>query len=226
MCEPMMLIGAALSAAGTFVGAQQQQAFAEAQANAQRQAAELSRQARLRELERQQQFEKEATSAWDKSAEGLTKDRREAQQNEAQQQFVQNLDKGTTAVQEGQYLSGNNQAATEVQTDIARRVTEGAREARQRAMALARLSAYGTVDTANNNFIGNTNNNLQTLNGLRRGSLGVSQFEQAVPVPTVTPGSSALGDILSGFGGLALRGAGRGFGGFGAGATTGTGGLY
>lgn len=214
MCDPIIgtVISAAASIGGSMIAAQEQAAAIEAQNAAQREAMALSRAARQAELARQEQYEKEAREMWDKSREDLTRDARDTKQTDAESKFNQRFEEQPNkALADGMFLSGQENASQPVREVVAGQIAEGAAEGRRRAAALARLSAYGTVENQNNIAIGQTNANLQTLGGIRRGSLGVSQFEQNVPAARVFGGSSGLGDIISGVGGMAGKAAGQGF---------------
>jgi len=213
MCEPMTILGAALSAAGTAVSAASQQAFANAQQRAQREAYEISRRAREAELVRQKQLEEENTSNWNTARQKLDVESQTSRREDAATQFMQRFEdaRAGSLSGEGQYLSGQQFATPELRAEVARLGAQGADEARRRVQALAALQAYGTVETQNNQTISNLSNALATVNGIRRGSLGVSQQEQNISPAQVSPGTGGmLGGILSGFGGLALRSGGSG----------------
>lgn len=230
MCDPVLgtIASAALSFGGQMIAASEQAAAVEAQNAAQRQAMELSRQARMAEIARQEKFEQEARAMWDQSREDLTRDARDTKQNTAEQQFQERFEnQPNKALGDGMFLSGQQDASEPVRQVVAKQIADGAAEGRARAAALARLSAYGTVENQNNIGIAQTNANLQTLGGIRRGSLGVSQFEQNVPAARVFAPSTSVGDIISGVGGLVGKGAGSGaFGGGGGGVGSGIPQLY
>lgn len=218
MCDPLAIIGGMASMAGQVVQAQQQQAYVDAQNAANRQAAELSRQARMRELERQKAFEQENIEKWDESREYLTRDQQDARKDDAQQATLDEIDTRPNS-NDGMMLSGQDTAAPEFQQALVRATSERAADTRKRVESLARLGAYGQVGSGNTINLGAVNDQLNTTQGLRRGSLGVADFEQQVPAAVVSRGSSALGDILSGVGGI-VGGMGGGGGGFGGGGVT------
>jgi hypothetical protein len=213
MCDPVIgtIVSAAMTVGGQMMAASEQAAAVEAQNAAQRQAMEMSRAARQAELARQEQYEQEARAMWDKSREDLTRDARDTKQTTAEDQFKQRFEEQPNkALADGMFLSGQENASAPVREVVAGQIAEGAAEGRRRAAALARLSAYGTVENQNNIAIGQTNSNLQTLGGIRRGSLGVSQFEQAVPAARVFAPSTSMGDIISGAGGMIGKASGQG----------------
>jgi hypothetical protein len=202
MCDPVSLIGGVLSLAGSAYAAQQQSAFVSAQNEANKRAYEIAKKAREAEMARQQQFENEAAGYWDKTANSLTRESHDDAQADATEEFLQTIDDQGSTQPEGQLLGGQERASDAVQTEIATRANQASAEARKRVQALAALSSYGTVDQQRNTALGETANDLTTLNSLRRGSLGVSQQEQSISPAQVTMGSSAVGDILSGVGGI------------------------
>lgn len=200
MCDPISIGGLVLSGIGGLVQGQQQTAYVNAQNRANQQAYMRSKDAREAERARQKLMEGEATSAWQSTLDALSPDERAAAEAEAKTKFMANYDAGQNDTTAGQFLSGQEYAAPEIKESIAATTAKAASEARQRAAALASLSGGGTVDMARGEILGNNANWLQTLNGLRRGSLGVSQFEQNIQPATVTPGNNFLGSILTGVG--------------------------
>lgn len=202
MCNPAAIIGGVASVAGAAVQAQQQQAYVNAQNDANRRAYEASKKAREQELARQRQYESEALTAWDETAQGLDVGSHEQAQAEAGEQFMENFDDQASVLPEGFLLSGQDQASDEIRTEIASRANQTAAETRKRVQALAALSSYGNADLQRGTALGNNANKLSTIGGLRRGSLGVSQQEQTIGPASVTPGSSIFGDVLSGAGGI------------------------
>lgn len=201
ICDPISLGAAAVSAAGGLVSGISQQNQVNAQNRANQMAAEASRKARMAELERQKGFEKEAVATWDKSLEGLAPEDQAGRQEEAVRNFLTEFDAREDPATAGQFLSGQRLAGEEARGEIARRTAEASAEARRRVEALARLSSYGTAESGNRAILGDGSNQLQLLNGLRRGSLGVSQQEQSIPAATVPAGSGQMvGTALQGLG--------------------------
>lgn len=200
MCDPMTLIGAGLSTAGGIANAQQQ-AYADEVNNQNNIAYQMSKAAREQEQTRQDAFEKQAQAAWQQNMDAFTAQKAAQNQDTAANQFMQKYDQTATQQNaDGQYLSGQQFANDEVKTAIADRSAKAAADARTRAQALANLTAYGTTQTGDNISMSNTNNDLTTLNGIRRGSLTVSNQEQNISPAKVTQGTGGLGDILGGMG--------------------------
>lgn len=205
MCAPLALLGAGLSLAGGIMNGMQQQAYAD-EVNAQnRKAYEISKAARLAEQDRQAKHEQAATAAWQGNMDALTKQSANKNLDDTSQGFMAKFDQtAAQQAQEGTYLSGQRFANGEITKAIADTSATTAAEARKRAQALAQLSAYGTLGTTEAIGSSNTNNELSTITGLRRGSLTVSQQEQNIQPAKVTPGFG-IGDILGGLGGMMLK---------------------
>lgn len=204
MCDPLTAIGAGLSIAGGVANGLQQQAYAEAVNRENNKAYQMSKLAREQELARQQAFEQQAVNTWQQNLDKFSKENTVQKQDASAQQFVQKFDAAAAKQNtDGQYLSGQKFASDEIKQAIADRGAAAAAEARQRATALAQLAAYGSVGAGQQIDLSDTNNSLTTLNGIRRGSLQVSNQEQNIQPAKVTQGF-ALGDILGGAGQLAM----------------------
>lgn len=182
--------------------ASSQAAFVEAQNKANRDAYDISKKARESEIARQQQFENEAASYWDQTADSLGAEDHDEKRAEAEQDFVKAFEERPTSQPEGQLLSGQDSANETIKTEIASRANTAAADARRRVEALAKLSAYGTAGNDRAALLGTTSDKLATLNGIRRGSLGVSGQEQNISPAQVSQGGSGVADILSGVGGI------------------------
>ncbi len=200
MCDPLTLGGIALAGIGGLVQGQQQQRLVKAQNNVNTQAYMRSKAAREAERARQKTMEQEATTSWEQTLAGLTPQEREAAQAEAEKGFMESFDSGKNDTLAGQFLAGQQDAAPEIKTNIAEKTADAAKQTRERVAALASLSGGGSVDVARGQKLNDASSWLQTLNGLRRGSLGVSQFEQNIQPATVTPRFNPLGSILTGIG--------------------------
>lgn len=218
MCDPITLGGIALSTAGGIAQGQTQRAYVNEVNRQNRMAFERSRQARTDELARQSNFEAEAHDAFDRSLAGLTRDRSDASDDANAQEFVQTFENLTRvpAGEQGFLMPGQGESSVRVQDSVAREANGAAADAARRISALSRLTGMGGTQMQRGSTLTSGNDLVSTLNGLRRGSLGVSQFEQNIPAATVTPGSNILGELLSGIGGVMSSGAFSGGGLFGA----------
>lgn len=77
---------------------------------------------------------------------------------------------------------------------------------------MAIMSGQGTATARIGDLIGRSGSEIQTIGSKRRGSLGASQLETAIPAAEVTKSKSMLGDIL-----MLAGQAGAGYGGQAAG---------
>lgn len=212
MCDPVSIIGAVASLAGTAISANQQSQYAKKQQQSQLQAMERSRQARLDEQVRQQEFQRQQEGLHAQDVRQLSADQQTKDIDKSAQQQVAQVAALPDEVT-GQYLSGQENTDDTVKQSAAAGVNKAAATARQRISSMARLTAYGDVNAANGRQLGATGDNMELIGGMRRGSLGVSQQEQTIPAAQVSPPNTALGDILTGAGGLAMRYGGQNFSG-------------
>jgi len=209
MClDPMTMIGAALSAAGTIANVSAQQGYVDEVNNQNNKAYELSRDARLAEQTRQKAYQQQSMDGWNKALSQTDPKAQEAAQNTAADQFMQTFDQQTPAIANG-LLPGQAQASDEVSKSIATRMAQTAADTRKRVAALSKLTGYGAADASNKLALTDNADFLTTINGLRRGSLGVSNQEQSISPATVNKPSTLAGDLLSGFGSMALYGGGK-----------------
>ena len=209
MCSPILGIG--LSVLGGIANGMQQASYVKAVNKANNQAYEISRAARQAEIGRQKAFENESMAAWQGNLANLGAAKQGENQDAAAAKFMTAYDadpRAAAANPDGQYLSGQQFAAPEIQAAVAGETAKAAADARKRVQALAKLTSYGQVETGNNQSISNTSNQLATIGGLRKGSLSVSQQEQSIQPAQVSPASFSLGDILGGFGSIASKGGG------------------
>lgn len=209
MCNPLALAGLGLSIAGGIYNARTQQNYVNAQNQAQRQAYEQSAQARAAERERQAKLSKEQRKTWDEALKGVAPDEREKIQNEASERFVADVDNAPPDITQTPLLSGQEYADPAVTREVAAQTATQSAQARARIAALARMSSYGTANTANANALGQSGDYIDTINGMRKGSMGAMNVEANIPATQVFPSTSILGDIMSGVGGLAAMGGGQ-----------------
>lgn len=206
MCDPIALVGAGLSVAGGVSNAASNAATVNATNAENMRAYKLSKAARTAEIARQKGFETQADGTVNGTIGSLDKTHYDASREAAIQDFVSTLDSRPGSIDGGFTLSGQDNASPEIQQEIARRSALAAQEARTRVEALAKLSSYDGAALDRSLSMGKSADALSTINGFRRGSLGVSQSEQSIPSATVTSNPNFLADIMSGAGG-ALTGA-------------------
>lgn len=191
-----------MSVGASAMQASAQRKFVNAQNDANNKAYAISKKAREDELARQAGYEKEAASYWDRATTELAPATADADRAAATSEFMKNFDEMPTTQPEGQFLSGQEFANDTIKTEIASRANTAAADARRRVQALAKLTSYGATDLKRSTSLGGSADLLQTLNGIRRGSLGASAGEQNIAPAQVTQGKSTFADILSGAGGI------------------------
>ncbi|MEM0949532.1 MAG: hypothetical protein AAGK37_19190 [Pseudomonadota bacterium] len=201
MCSPLAAAGLVASTLGGAIQGNTQAAYVD-EVNRQNQIAfDLSRDARLAEQDRQDGFETQARDAVRDKAVDLSRDNFDTQRAEKSQSFLDYLSNSQPQVTA---LDPTNHAASDsVKRAISAETSRAAGEAQQRIKALASLNSYGGTTTDRGLGIGDTSDFLSILGGKRRGSLGVASQEQNIAPAQVTPGSSFVGQLLQGAGGLA-----------------------
>jgi hypothetical protein len=208
MCNPAIAaalpyVGLAASAAGGLVSGQQNAAYISAVNQQNQNAYQISRRAREDELARQKQFEQQAAGYWDDTTTDMDVADYEQGQSQDQAAFLTDF-QDATASDEGMLVGNMDEMASDqVMQEIAKRTAGETSAARARIEALAKLSSYGSTSANRARSLNQNADQLQTINGLRRGSLGVSNFEQNIPAAVVNPPDSTFADILSGVGALA-----------------------
>jgi len=210
MCDPVSLIGLALSTVGGIAQANTQSNYVDRVNAENKKAYEMSQRAREAERARQKNMEGEMLQAYDETAADLTREKFDESKDVSAQTFLDKLTSTAPALSDTTRLPGQEGASVEVQNSINSRINKGAGEARDRVKALAALSSYGRAGEGRAQSVTDTGNTLSTLGGLRRGSLAVGQQEQEIRGAEVSPGSSTFSDILSGVGGAMAGMGGRG----------------
>ena len=208
MCGPqaaLPIIGIGLSAAGALNQGRTQARYVEAVNRANREAWEISKAAREAERVRQDELEAANVARFDETLAGLDRTSADKATDEGSEDFTRTLaaiarPQGGEA---GFLLPGQGESSVAVKDWVAKEAASQAGEAKRRIAALARLTGSGSTAGERTRSLGGAQDDLNINNGLRRGSLGVSRFEQNIPAARVTPGSPLLGDILSGAGKLA-----------------------
>lgn len=218
------LIGVALSAGGGALNGIQQQQYQAAVAKSEQDAYKRSRQARLDEQGRQDAFGREAQDFLNTTQAAITPEQTEANADTAAQDFMSLYDERGSSQPEGQYLSPGGADTTDlIRTETAKRAATAAADARSRVSALAKIGSFDTAMQQNGLALQNNSALLNTLGGMRRGSLGVSNQEQNIGPTQVMPGDNLLGPLMSAAGSFVSAGSGipGGFGGFTVPAATG-----
>lgn len=213
MCDPtggLLTAGLLLSGGGALVNAREQNNYVNAVNRENNRAVDYARQMKEAERTRQEQYSKEATGLFDKSLADSSVDSYTNQMGASEDSFLDTYDTQKPLLTEGMYLSGQQNANSEIQSEIAKRTANATADARARAANLAKLTGYGVANSAQGVGVQSANDQIRTLQGLRQGSLGVNRLETSVPAADVQFRSNGVGDIMSGIGGLMTMGAGNG----------------
>lgn len=203
MCDPVSLIGGALSLAGSAGAASTNAQYTDAVNAQNKKAYMISREARQAEQARQAAMEAEAANKVDTTRDSLSRDNFDAEAAAKSQAFTDTLDARQPVLAAETRLPGQEGATVAVKEAITSRINKEAVATRARVKALADLTSFGRTGETRATNIGQAGDFVSTLGGLRRGSLAVGQQEQDIAPASVSPGNSVLADILKGVGGLA-----------------------
>lgn len=196
----------ALSVAGAAGTAQTNSNYVNAVNKSNKDAFDMSQRARDAETARQKMMEAQGTAAFDTTAAGLTRENFDQDQTAASTDFVENLDALPSEITTDTRLAGQEGATVEVKDAIASRVNKEAAATRDRIKSFADLTSFGRASEGRGTDMNATGDMLTTLAGLRRGSLMAGNQEQSIQPTSVTQGSNAFADILSGVGSIAAFG--------------------
>jgi len=182
-----------------------------------------AKQSRLLEQQRQNTLTDEAKGYLDKTQQAVTPQATEANREAAEQSFMKLYDTRGTTQPEGQYLSGQDNATDMIKEEIAKRAATAARDARSRVQALAKVGSFDSAMAQNGLAMQDNSSLLNTLGGIRRGSLAVNKQEQNIQPNQVLPSDSILPQLLTAGGSMVsgMSGTPGGFGGFTYNPTTG-----
>lgn len=210
------ILGIALSAGGAGLNALQQQQYQQALAKSEQDAYRASKAARLAEQGRQDMFGKEAQGYLDKTQAAIAPEATEDNRTAAEQHFMDLFDERGSTQPEGQYLSGQDQTTDVVKSEIAKRAATAAQDARSRVQALAKIGSFDDAMGQNGLALQGNSSLLNTLGGIRRGSMAVGNQEANIRPNQVFPGDNLLGPLMSAAGSAVsgLNGIPGGFGGF------------
>jgi hypothetical protein len=190
----------ALTTAGGYSRGKTQENFVNEVNRQNRQAYDVSQQAREAERERQQGFETQANNTFASTLSGMGRENFDAAQETAAQDFVATTDALPDALNANTRLPGQDLSSSVVSERMAASAGRQAADSRARLQALAKVVGTGGATQGRATAIGGAGDTLSTLGGLRRGSLAVGQQEQTVTPANVTPGSTTFADLLSGAG--------------------------
>lgn len=209
MCDPMTMAAVASTAGGAYYNGKTQANYVNAVNSANKQAYDVSRAAREAERARQDAHEARSGETFQETLATMDRGTADANTADAAANFTDALNSTArpTAGEQGFLLPGQGESSVAVKDWVAREANKAAGDAGRRIAAMAKLSGMGTTAGSRVGNMREAQDKIGVTNNLRRGSLGASQFEQNIPAATVTPGSTMIGDILSGVGMLAGSGA-------------------
>jgi len=205
MCDPTTALlgaGMGLSTAGGIVRGQQKQQYSRAQNRAADKAFRKALKHRNEERERQKGWEEEARADWDETVGYFEPGNRTAAATTNADSFMSAYDAMDGAATDTISLAGQQDADSEIQQAIMQRTNQAAQDSRKRIQSLAKLTGMDVTSSDLNRRMQRDADSLRTINNFRRGSLGVSQQEQAIPPKPVDEPDYMLADILSGAGGM------------------------
>lgn len=211
MCDPGTAAALALTLGGAGLNMKHRYDVAAAQEDAVSAANQLSLNARNRERGRQSALNQEQTQAWETTRDALTPEQHEALRAEATNEMLERLSgMGGGSEDPAALMPTQNRASNEVRDTIARQTGNAAAETRKQIEALASLNSYGQAAQDRGITLAQNQDLTNVLSGLRRGSMGVAQYEQSIPAARVSanPWTSGLAEVMSGVGSFGLNRAG------------------
>jgi hypothetical protein len=212
MCDPVGMIGLALSVGMQAANASAQQDMINKQNQANNQWLAYQRQKARQENIRQEMMRQRAETALKGSEEKLNPlEQEKARQGEEQRLTTEFTPKDMfdqhPELIGDKLLSGQTGGADIVQSDLAGRLKNAATEARARIANLAAIQSYGgsSFSLANraNDILGTSLQDIRLQGNLRQGSLTAYQAEKSVEPIRYERGSSSAGGIAQGAAGLA-----------------------
>jgi hypothetical protein len=210
MCDPLTATALALSAGGAYVKSREQNNYVNAQNAANQRAVDYSRMMKEQERARQSDYSAKADALMKQSEDQSNLAAFGDQQGASETRFMDTYSNQSPLLQEGMYLSGQQNANSEIQSEIAKRTANATADARARAANLAKLTGYGVANQQQGLGIQSVNDQIRTLQGLRQGSLSVNQQETSVPADNVQYSPTGIGDLMSAAGSVMSFGAGNG----------------
>jgi len=208
MCSPQLLaIG--LQTAGGYMRGKAQSNYVNETNNQNDIAYNLSRDARLAERQRQQGFETQANTTFADTLANMGRGGYDATASGGAADFTSTLAalNKPALVNSGFSTPAQSGASADVKDWAARAANKAAAITSDRIAALANMTGSASAFGDRGLNLRSGGDAMSMINGLRRGSLGVSRFEQNIPAANVHKGSTVMADILSGAGTLAGSGA-------------------
>lgn len=229
MCDPVSLSIASTVAgvAGSAVNSLGAMGAQKKQQREVQQWQQQQRQNRQNEQARQESMRQEAEAAQQKGVEdvsGTAQTKRQADEEARLAQYLQGQgdastetpDPGAPVSASDVALSGQATGDKNFKTELASKINDASRSAKQRIGALARVSSFGEsfggLGTTNPLLQQAAGSAIDAQNEFRRGSLGAYNVEQAVDPVQVTYTPSPLADVFSSALSLGSQGLGNKFG--------------
>lgn len=226
MCEPITLASLAVAAGGAAYQASQASELNSKQEQANNEWMAYQRKIREDENARQEEMRKKAEVARTGQLDTLTPDAQTTTQTVESDRLYGDMAAGTptTAANIGdRLLSGQAQGGQNFQEDVASKVSNASKAARDRIRALADIQSYGNsfngLGTSNKINFGNSDAALGLVNNWRNGSLRSYGLEQSVEPVRYTAGSNLAGQIAGMAASVAGSRIGASFGSGGGGVT-------
>jgi hypothetical protein len=220
MCDPFSLgiasaVGSVAATAGSMM---MQQKAADSQNRANDAWRNYQKQQREAENQRQEGLRRQAEEARAKGVEEIAPEKqKEAQEVEAQR-LSSELQANTSVNEAGvgdKLLSGQQLGGESFQTDVASRLNNASKEARDRIAALAQVQSYGGsfggLGNRNAEVLAKADQGINLANNQRQGSLSAFNLAKSVnPIQNPTQ-TDPFGGIASSLAGIAGKGLGTAF---------------
>ena len=223
MGQFLPLIGMGMTVGSNVLSGIQQQQLTEAQIKAEHDAYMASRAARLAEIQRQAGYQTQADTLMQNTDAAVGANANAANRVAAEKEFNDLYASRGSTQPEGQLLSGQGDTTDLIKGEIAKRAATAAADARSRVKALAKVGSFDDAMQRGGLALQQNSSDLNTLGGMRRGSLAVAGQEASIPAAQVIAGNNLLSPILGAAGGFlqGTSGTPGGFGGFSVNPNTG-----
>ena len=213
MCEPTIIAGMALSAAGTMYNQNQQQKNMSRGITAKNAAAEA-------EMIRQEGFQDEASAAFKDSQGVHDKSKQDFELEQQKQQRGAKIEKALATPNE--YAPVKGSAPSVVKGEIARKINDAFKSGKKTASALGNMGAWGDQQFNNRVALSRHGGQIGEIANNARSSASLLPLEQQAAYQNAQKAPGMFGDLLKAAGtGMSMYGmaGGDAFSGFGGGVT-------
>ena len=187
MCEPTIIAGMALNAAGTMYNNRQ---IAKNQTAMQR----ARNEAAAAELSRQEGYQNEATGYFDDSLANWRKENQDAEIANVERSRTEKIEEQLGPANE--YAPTSGSAPSVVNTEIARKVNDAMKAGKKYGQGLARLGAFGDQQFNNRLFMGQQGGKLGEVSTTAGRSANLLPLEQRVAASNAQRSPNMFGDLL------------------------------